>query len=87
MPSWLSGTAFRARHGGEAIILRNDDISGLHHIYERKIHAVISFGYSDRFRSGSLKNVRGIAQDYAIYFPLGSDFYVYIDDGASICVN
>ena len=65
------GNRFSSKaHGGEAIILRNNNISRLHHIHERKIHAVISFGNSDRFCSGSLENVRGIAQDYAVYFSL-----------------
>ena len=82
------GTSFLARHmAARPVILRDNDISRLHHVRKREIHAIASFGDGDCFCSGFLKHMRGIAKDHALYLSLSSDFYGHINDGAAVGVD
>ena len=61
------GVASQA-HGGKAIILGDHDITGLHQIDQRKVHAVSALGEGQRLGTVLLENMGGVAQQQALDF-------------------
>ena len=52
-------------HGGKAVVLGDDDITGVHPVHQREVHAVGPFVKNQGFRPGAVKFVGCITKDHA----------------------
>ena len=74
-------------HGGQAVILSDDDIPGADPVYQGKIHTVGSLVENHRFRASAVEFMGGIAQDQTGNSQLGSQPDGNVHHGTAVSIN
>lgn len=74
-------------HGGEAVVLRDDDVPGAHVVDEGEIDAVRALVEDQRLGSVPLDAVGGVAQNQNRYAVRAADAEGQVDDRAAVGVD